>query len=46
MGPPGTAGRGVRDGRRDREYRAIGMNAVLLALAVVVAWGRFGPYSF
>lgn len=31
---------------RRREYSAIGMNAVLLALAVVVAWGRFGPYSF
>ncbi|MFI6875736.1 DoxX family protein [Streptomyces sp. NPDC050400] len=31
---------------RHRECSAIGMNAVLLALAVVVAWGRFGPYSF
>lgn len=28
------------------EYSAIGMNGVLLALSVVVAWGRFGPYSF
>ncbi|MFJ9733170.1 DoxX family protein [Streptomyces sp. NPDC101171] len=31
---------------RRREYSAIGANAVLLALSVVVAWGRFGPYSF
>lgn len=31
---------------RRREYSAIGMNGVLLALSVVVAWGRFGPYSF
>ncbi|MEU8544840.1 DoxX family protein [Streptomyces sp. NPDC048717] len=31
---------------RRREDSAIGMNAVLPALAVVVAWGRFGPYSF
>ncbi|MFD5861990.1 DoxX family protein [Streptomyces chartreusis] len=31
---------------RRREYSAIGMNGVLLALAVVVAGGRFGPYSF
>ncbi|MFE9449728.1 DoxX family protein [Streptomyces sp. NPDC006739] len=31
---------------RRGEYSAIGLNAVLLALSVVVAWGRFGPYSF
>ncbi|WP_458249494.1 DoxX family protein [Streptomyces sp. MAI_2237] len=31
---------------RRREYSAIGMNGALLALAVGVAWGRFGPYSF
>ncbi|MFI0775295.1 DoxX family protein [Streptomyces sp. NPDC021212] len=31
---------------RRGEYSAIGLNVVLLALAVVVAWGRFGPYSF
>jgi hypothetical protein len=24
----------------------IAVNAVLLVLAVVIAWGRFGPYSF
>jgi hypothetical protein len=26
-------------------WRQIGMNAVLLVLAVVVAWARFGPYG-
>jgi uncharacterized membrane protein YphA (DoxX/SURF4 family) len=31
---------------RRKEYPVIGMNLVLLALAAVVAWGRFGPYSF
>ncbi|MFF5010302.1 DoxX family protein [Streptomyces phaeochromogenes] len=31
---------------RRREPSAIAFNAVLLALAVVVAWGRFGPYAF
>ncbi|PWS42351.1 hypothetical protein DKT74_22570 [Streptomyces sp. ZEA17I] len=30
---------------RRREYSAIGVNAVLLVLAVEVVWGRFGPYS-
>jgi DoxX-like family len=30
---------------RRGEYSAIGLN-VVLALAVVVAWDRFGPYSF
>src|ERR1700758_5409360 len=30
-------------GRR-KEWPFIAVNAVLLALAVVVAWGRFGPY--
>jgi uncharacterized membrane protein YphA (DoxX/SURF4 family) len=29
-----------------REYPNIGLNAVLGVLAVVVAWGRFGPYHF
>lgn len=29
-----------------REYPNIGLNAVLGALAAVVAWGRFGPYPF
>lgn len=31
---------------RRKEYPVIGVNAVLLILAVVVAWGRFGPYAF
>ena len=30
---------------RRKENSAIGFNAVLLVLAVVVAWGRFGPYA-
>ena len=29
-----------------RETPMIAVNVVLLVLAVVVAWGRFGPYSF
>ena len=31
---------------RRNEGMNIGVNAVLLALAVLVAWGRFGPYPF
>jgi uncharacterized membrane protein YphA (DoxX/SURF4 family) len=31
---------------RRREYPLIGVNLVLLALAAIVAWGRFGPYAF
>lgn len=31
--------------RRRREPGAIAFNAVLLVVTVVVAWGRFGPYS-
>ncbi|MGW5276853.1 DoxX family protein [Streptomyces sp. NPDC004044] len=31
---------------RKKEFPAIGLNAVLLILAAVIAWGRFGPYSF
>jgi uncharacterized membrane protein YphA (DoxX/SURF4 family) len=31
---------------RRREPQLIVINAVLLVLAAVVAWGRFGPYSF
>jgi len=31
---------------RRRETPMIAINVVLLVLAVVVAWGRFGPYSF
>lgn len=30
---------------RRREYPMIAANAVLLVLAVIVAWGRFGPYG-
>jgi uncharacterized membrane protein YphA (DoxX/SURF4 family) len=32
--------------RRRHEPSAIAFNAVLLVVAVVIAWGRFGPYSF
>jgi uncharacterized membrane protein YphA (DoxX/SURF4 family) len=31
--------------RRRREPGAIAFNAVLLVLAVIVAWGRSGPYA-
>ncbi|MFI0968443.1 DoxX family protein, partial [Streptomyces sp. NPDC021080] len=31
---------------RRKEPSAIVFNAVLLVLAALVAWGRFGPYSF
>ncbi|RZU75380.1 DoxX-like protein [Micromonospora kangleipakensis] len=31
---------------RRKESQAIVINVVLLILAVVVVWGRFGPYSF
>jgi uncharacterized membrane protein len=31
---------------RRKEYQAIVPGAVLLLLALFVAWGRFGPYSF
>lgn len=31
---------------RRNEAQAIGFNIVLLVLAAVVVWGRFGPYSF
>src|SRR5882757_7051129 len=31
---------------RRNEAPMVAMNAVLLVLAVFVAWGRFGPYSF
>lgn len=31
---------------RRKEYQAIGITVVLLILAAVVVWGRFGPYSF
>lgn len=29
-----------------KEFSAIGMNIILLAVAVFVAWGRFGAYAF
>jgi uncharacterized membrane protein YphA (DoxX/SURF4 family) len=32
--------------RRRREPKAIAFNAVLFVLALVIGWGRFGPYSF
>ena len=35
----------ITHGRR-RETQSITMNVVLLVLAAVVVWGRFGPYSF
>ncbi len=31
---------------RRKEYPMIAVNSVLLILAAIVAWGRFGPYSF
>lgn len=39
------AGAIVVHARRKENQMVIG-NVVLLVLAVVVAWGRFGPYSF
>ncbi|BCB82358.1 DoxX family protein [Phytohabitans flavus] len=38
-------GAAVVHGRR-KEWPMVVANIVLLALAAVVAWGRFGPYSF
>lgn len=31
---------------RRKEYAALPVNAVMFALAVFVAWGRFGPYAY
>ena len=31
---------------RKKEWSSIGINAVFFILAVIVAWGRFGPYPF
>jgi uncharacterized membrane protein YphA (DoxX/SURF4 family) len=39
------AGAALTHSRR-KEVPLIVVNLVLLALAAVVAWGRFGPYSF
>lgn len=38
-------GAGAVHARRG-EGRNVAMNVLLLAMAAVVAWGRFGPYSF
>lgn len=38
-------GAGITHGRR-REFSYVTANAVLLVLAAVIAWGRFGPYAF
>lgn len=38
-------GAAVTHGRR-KEGQAVVTNLVLLALAAVVAWGRFGPHAF
>lgn len=39
------AGAVVTHARR-RELPTVAVNVVLLLLAAIVAWGRFGPYSF
>lgn len=39
------AGAAVVHTRRG-EFANIGINVVLIVLAAVVAWGRFGPYAF
>jgi uncharacterized membrane protein YphA (DoxX/SURF4 family) len=31
---------------RRKEYQGLPVNVILLVLAVLVAWGRFGPYAF
>ncbi|GGT56866.1 DoxX family protein [Streptomyces purpureus] len=31
---------------RRKEPKAIGFNAILLIVAAVIMWGRFGPYAF
>jgi hypothetical protein len=31
---------------REKEWTQIGPGAVLLVIAVVIAWGRFGPYAW
>jgi uncharacterized membrane protein YphA (DoxX/SURF4 family) len=38
-------GAGITHARR-REFPLIAVNTVMLAVAAVVAWGRFGPHSF
>ena len=39
------AGAAVTHARR-REIPNVAINIVLAILAIIVAWGRFGPYSF
>jgi uncharacterized membrane protein YphA (DoxX/SURF4 family) len=39
------AGAAIAHARRN-EFPMIAINLVLLVLAAVVVWGRFGPYSF
>jgi uncharacterized membrane protein YphA (DoxX/SURF4 family) len=39
------AGAAIAHARR-KEFPMIAINLVLLVLAAVVVWGRFGPYSF
>lgn len=39
------AGAAITHARR-KEGQAIVINVILLALAAVVAWGRFGPHAF
>ncbi|HEY5135344.1 MAG TPA: DoxX family protein [Candidatus Nanopelagicales bacterium] len=36
----------VMHARRGEAKESLGTNLVLLALALFVAWGRFGPYAF
>ncbi|MFF2183591.1 DoxX family protein [Streptomyces sp. NPDC058155] len=31
---------------RRGEWPSVGINIVLLAVAIVIAWGRFGPYAW
>lgn len=31
---------------RRGEWPNVGVNIVLLAVAIVIAWGRFGPYAW
>jgi uncharacterized membrane protein YphA (DoxX/SURF4 family) len=38
-------GAAMTHGRR-KEFQMITVNVIFLALAAVVVWGRFGPYSF
>lgn len=45
LGPVRTMIGAIVHARR-KETPAIAVNAVLLILAAVVGWGRFGPHSF